>query len=204
MNIYLVRHGKDEEGYRGGWSRRGLVEEGRSQSRKLGRYLREPSEEYGIRTLIASDLPRAAETAEEIERQIGISCVYSPLWREMNNGDLAGMPNPEAEAKYPGVYFNALEMDTPFPGGETPAHFRSRIAEAFDGLCAQAESGEADSNILLITHGGVINVLYYHLKGQEWTNRSPFYPIDQTAIHTVSRTAEGWRIVASNQLPHLT
>lgn len=28
MRIYLVRHGMDNEGYRGGWSQRGLVAEG--------------------------------------------------------------------------------------------------------------------------------------------------------------------------------
>ncbi|WP_302476272.1 hypothetical protein [Paenibacillus sp. DCT19] len=28
LKIHLVRHGADEDGYRGGWSQRGLVEEG--------------------------------------------------------------------------------------------------------------------------------------------------------------------------------
>ncbi|OWA33472.1 histidine phosphatase family protein [Saccharibacillus sp. O16] len=203
MNIYLVRHGKDEEGYRGGWSRLGLVEEGIIQSRKLGQYLREHEQSYGIRTFIASDLPRAMQTANEIGQKLAIPPVYTEEWREMNNGDLAGMPNTEAEAQYPGVYFNTLRMDTPFPGGETPAHFQARIIRAFDRLCAKIESGEIESNLLLVTHGGVINVLYYHLSGEEWTNQSAFHSIEQTSIHTVTKTAEGWRITARNATPHL-
>ncbi|MNY56617.1 hypothetical protein D3C86_1927170 [compost metagenome] len=31
MSIYLVRHGRDDEGYRGGWSQRGLNTEGYSK-----------------------------------------------------------------------------------------------------------------------------------------------------------------------------
>ncbi|WP_172254319.1 histidine phosphatase family protein [Saccharibacillus deserti] len=202
MHIYLVRHGMDEEGYRGGWSRRGLTEEGIAQSGRLGDYLRDHSETYGIRTLIASDLPRAAETARQIAQKTGLRCVYSQEWREMNNGDLAGMPNPKAEAKYPGLYFNALEMDSPYPGGETPAHFQERILRAFGELCDRIEKGEIEANVLLVTHGGVINILYYALKGQEWTNRAAFYPIDQTAVHTVTKTDEGWKITEENVLPY--
>lgn len=36
MAIYFVRHGQDEEGYRGGWSQRGLIDEGIRQAEKLG------------------------------------------------------------------------------------------------------------------------------------------------------------------------
>ncbi|NGZ76959.1 histidine phosphatase family protein [Saccharibacillus alkalitolerans] len=202
MNIYLVRHGMDEEGYRGGWSRRGLAEEGVAQSRRLGDHLRDHSETYGIRTLLASDLPRAAETAREIGQKTGLGCVYSEEWREMNNGELAGMPNPEAENKYPGLYFNTLGMDTPYPGGESPAHFQARICRAFGKLCAGIESGGTEANVLLVTHGGVINVLYYHLNGREWTNRAAFYPIAQTGMHTVAKTDEGWKMISENALPH--
>lgn len=36
LAIYLVRHGKDDEGYRGGWSQRGLNTQGYRQAEKLG------------------------------------------------------------------------------------------------------------------------------------------------------------------------
>nr|WP_229106801.1 histidine phosphatase family protein [Paenibacillus sp. 1001270B_150601_E10] len=113
----------DEEGYRGGWSNRGLVKQGVVQSKKLAAYLVQHAEDYHIQTLLSSNLTRAAETAKEIEQSLQVKAIYSDEWREMNNGILAGMPNKVAEERFPGVYFNTLQMDTPFPGGETPTHF---------------------------------------------------------------------------------
>ncbi|WP_263363193.1 phosphoglycerate mutase family protein [Ornithinibacillus gellani] len=52
MAIYLVRHGKDEDGYRGGWSQRGLVEEGIQQSKMLGKYLKEHQDDLRFIVLL--------------------------------------------------------------------------------------------------------------------------------------------------------
>ena len=114
MKIFLVRHGMDEDGYRGGWSNRGLVDQGVLQSKKLAEYLNQHPEQYGIHTMLSSDLARAVETTNEIEQILKIESIYSEEWREMNNGILAGMPNKVAEEKYPGVYFNTLQMDLHF------------------------------------------------------------------------------------------
>ncbi|GIP31977.1 phosphoglycerate mutase family protein [Paenibacillus sp. J2TS4] len=51
MAIYLVRHGKDEDGYRGGWSDRGLIDEGIRQSEKLAQYLWDNRSLYKIKSL---------------------------------------------------------------------------------------------------------------------------------------------------------
>lgn len=203
MKIFLVRHGADEEGFRGGWSKRGLIEQGVLQSRRLGEYLHRYQDEYGIRTMMSSDLTRAVETTREMERSFNQEAIYSQDWREMNNGYLAGMPNQEADTRYPGVYFNTLGMDAPFPGGETPKHFYNRITKAFESLCMKLECQEVKSNVLLVTHGGVVNVLYYHLNGQEWTNKSPFFPIDNTSVHTVEMISDQWKVTEKNSMKHL-
>ena len=52
MKIYFVRHGKDDETYRGGFSSLGLVPEGVEQAKRLGLYLKEKKEEYGINRII--------------------------------------------------------------------------------------------------------------------------------------------------------
>ncbi|WP_145328737.1 histidine phosphatase family protein [Paenibacillus xylanexedens] len=204
MKIFLVRHGADEEGYRGGWSQRGLTEAGVIQSRALGMYLYEHAEQYDIQTVISSDLPRAVQTSTAIEESLGIQGIYTADWREMNNGELAGMLHAEADEKYPGVYFNTLKMDTAFPGGETPSHFYTRIRNAFENLCIQLEEKRIQSNVLLVTHGGVINILHYVLANKEWSNTSSFYPIDNTSIHTIEKTKDGWSMLDTNRIPHLT
>lgn len=104
MLIYLVRHGSDDDKYRGGWSELGLTEEGIEQSKQLGKYLSKNRQKYQIDTLISSDLRRTIETVSEIEIKLNISAVLSPEWRETNNGDLAGMLNSEALIKYPGLF----------------------------------------------------------------------------------------------------
>jgi len=193
----------DDEGYRGGWSQRGLVKEGIIQSQKLGRYLKENSQKYNINTIISSDLPRAMETTKEIEKEMKIKCMYHEEWREMNNGLLAGIPNREAELKFPDIYFNTLHMDTAFPNGETPRNFYERICRSFNELCRKIEEDNVDTNVLLVTHGGVINIIYYYLKNQEWSNKSRFYPINHTSVHTVEKRADGWKLSEMNGTKHL-
>ncbi|WP_422657561.1 histidine phosphatase family protein [Paenibacillus sp. EC2-1] len=203
MKIFLVRHGMDEEGFRGGWSNRGLIEQGVHQSKKLAQYLVEQSDQYGINTILSSDLTRAVETTREIESILKLEATYSVEWREMNNGELAGMEHKEAEVKYPGIYFNTLQMDTAFPGGEIPQDFYNRICKAFNDLCMNLENKKVQSNVLIVTHGGVINVLYYLLNGEEWTNKSPFHSIENTSVHTIERTANGWGMTERNFMNHL-
>lgn len=40
LNIYFVRHGKDDGNYRGGWSDLPLVAEGKEQVKKLAEFLK--------------------------------------------------------------------------------------------------------------------------------------------------------------------
>lgn len=65
------------------------------------------------------------------------------------------------------------------------------------------EHQEIEPNVLLVTHGGVINVLYYYLEGRKWTNKSEFYPIDNTSVHTVEKSQDGWKITGKNDTRHL-
>ncbi|WP_081890282.1 phosphoglycerate mutase family protein [Paenibacillus tyrfis] len=59
MAIYFIRHGIDEEGFRGGWSQRGLIVEGYRQSEKLGSYLKENQSSFQLHRVVSSDLQRA-------------------------------------------------------------------------------------------------------------------------------------------------
>lgn len=203
MKIYIVRHGMDDETYRGGWSQRGLVEEGIIQSQKLGQYLKDNIGKYEIKTIISSDLQRAVETSRAVEQQLSITGMPLKEWREMNNGELAGMLHQEAERKYPGIYFNTLQMSSPFPGGESPLNFYHRICASFRDLCRKIEAQEIEDNVLLVTHGGVINVSYYYLQGHPWTNKSLFRPVGHASIHTVEKRSDGWKLSDKNFKKHL-
>jgi len=204
MIIYLIRHGKDNDNYRGGWSDLGLVEEGINQSKLLAEYLYKNKEKYKIDTLISSDLRRAVETTQEIEKKLNISAKFSSKWRENNNGILSGMLNSEALQKYPNLFFNTLRMDEQYPEGESPVEFYNRIKESYNKLCNRILNGEIGPNVMLVTHGGVINIIYHIVKGIKWTNKcSPLCKLTTTGIHAIEYTVDGWKITISNNIEHL-
>ncbi|SER33621.1 probable phosphoglycerate mutase [Gracilibacillus ureilyticus] len=202
MAIFFVRHGKDDESYRGGWSQRGLIAEGIEQSRKLGSYLAGKNDDFKITRIISSDLTRALETAECITDHLPLEIEHSEKWRETNNGVLAGMANEEANLKYPGLYFSSLAMDEKYPGGDSPNETYSRIKQVWEDICEEHKENEGE-NILIITHGGVINIVYHLLKGLEWTNKTSRFPVTYTSIHAVEFQNKSWCLTKENETNHL-
>lgn len=179
MKIYLIRHGKDDENYRGGWADLGLVPEGEQQATQLAHFLSEHKNTYPISKIITSDLKRTVQTAEYIQKELNIPFVLSKDWREMNNGDLAGMLNSVALEKYPGLFFNTLRMDEAYPNGESPIEFFNRIKQTYFDLL----SNKSNDNAAIITHSGVINIIYHIVKNIEWSNKNKSFPIKNASIH---------------------
>lgn len=66
MRIFFVRHGKDDENYRGGWSTKPLIEEGKKQVEKLELFLENQQENYKIEKIVSSDLERTKQTTNII------------------------------------------------------------------------------------------------------------------------------------------
>lgn len=203
MAIYMVRHGQDEEGYRGGWSQRGLIDEGIRQAEKLGQYLNEYKHDFNIHRIVCSDLQRAYQTAAIIADKLGLPFRNSEDWREMNNGLLAGIPNSVAEEKFPGLYFSSLRMDERYPGGESPRENFARIKKTFTRLCQDQLATNHHENVLVVTHGGVINIIYHLIKDIAWSNKNPFFPAANTGLHRVEFRDGRWELTLENAAPHL-
>ena len=154
LEIYFVRHGHHQEGVRGGWSSHSLSQLGVVQSSLLAERLRR--EGTTVDSLVSSDLPRAAETAEVLSQVLRVAMSPAEEWREVDNGVLAGMPEEQAQDTYPGLYWSSLEPDQPYPGEESPATFRRRIEGAFRSLCGRPLQGHIGPKIMVVTHGGPI------------------------------------------------
>lgn len=197
-----MRHGKDEEGFRGGWSQRGLVAEGIQKSYRLGKYLRENHKDFNITRIISSDLKRALDTSKFIAESLQLPIEKSKEWRETNNGLLAGMPNDEANEKFPGLYFNRLRMDERYPGGESRIENFTRIRSVLEKTLADQISGNRRENVVIVTHGGVINIVYHILKEIEWTNKNKFFPIFHTSIHKIEFVKNKWKVTQENVVDH--
>lgn len=183
MKLILVRHGQDDTGCRGGWYAGGLTPEGTAQAGRLAARLKTHCGDYGISAIITSDLPRAEATAALIADDLGIEVQKEPRLREINNGDLAGMPNETALLEYPGLFFNTLQMDEAYPNGESPREFFERVKDWFGAFTATHR--DKTGAVLAVTHGGVINILHHLVTGIPWSNRSPAFKAEPCCMHLV-------------------
>ena len=172
--IYLMRHGADPSDRYGGWSAHGLTKKGINQVHVAKSKLCN----QGITQIFSSDLTRARETAEIVADELSLEITYLPQFRESNNGYLAGMLKTEAAEKYPGIYWNALEWTEAWPGGESPKQFFARIQSAWCEFRQQV----GDNNVLLVSHGGVMNVILCSEHGIPYTNKETHFQIGDAEI----------------------
>lgn len=184
MKILFVRHGKDDSGYRGGWSAMDLTDEGKIQAAKLAEFLYAQKCNLNISGIVSSDLPRTVSTAKAISDKLEIPFRVDTQLREMNNGELAGMKNEVAVIKYPGLYFNTLEMDEKYPNGESPKEFFDRIRGWFFNFIRIY--GQFENNIVVVTHSGVINIVYYIVNEMNWTNKAKPFKVSNCSLHILN------------------
>lgn len=171
MSIYLVRHGQDDEHVRGGWCNHGLIKEGIEQSENLGNKL----SAITFDKIYSSTLNRAIETTNIIQRKLKTknNVIYTDQLREINNGLLSGMKHEVAEKKYPGLYYSSLEFDEKYPLGESPKEFYNRI----DNFWNTEIIPQDKKNILIVTHGGVINIILHIFNDLTYSNKKMIFPI---------------------------
>ncbi|WP_344982817.1 histidine phosphatase family protein [Deinococcus rubellus] len=172
LRLIFVRHGQDDESRRGGWSRFGLTTLGIKQARDIGLRIRQFIS-YPF-ALISSDLNRARETCDYIEDALETVATYDDQWREINNGDLAGMLNAEANVKYPGLYFSTLRYNESYSGGESPELYFRRIESTLLNTIEYLVERNLKTGIV-VTHGGCISIVYHILMKIEWSNASRAY-----------------------------
>lgn len=182
MVIYFVRHGKDDENYRGGWSKLPLIEEGKEQVSKLAIYLEKNIGEFNIQKIISSDLKRAKQTAEIINENLNLPIEYTKRLREIDNGEIAGMLNSEVEKRFPGIYYKSLKINERYPGGESPIEFYNRIIKDFEDIL---EENKNIGNLMIITHSGVINIIYRYINNMKWSNKIKSIEIDNASIYSL-------------------
>lgn len=182
MRIFFVRHGKDDGNYRGGWSLVPLTEEGINQVKKLSEFLNTKKDCYNIEKIISSDLERARQTTNIINEKLNVNVEFTERLREMNNGKIAGMLNEDVEKIYPRLYYNTLRMDERYPGGESPIEFHDRIIKDFKDIVKENKN---HNNIMMVTHSGVINIIYRYINNMEWSNKIKSINVSNASIYSL-------------------
>lgn len=174
--LYLMRHGLDDETYVGGWSDVGLVSKGIDQVIEAANSLKN-SDDIIINNIVSSSVKRAEETAQIVAQIMGInSYSVSSTLKEQNKGDLNGMPIEEVNSLYP-EYASNVDINTTYPNGESLIDLYKRIKDNLEYFNSLADG------TLLITHRGVINMLYYILNDIPLDMDKGKFAVTHASIH---------------------
>ena len=173
-----------------------LSDTGLWQARQLARALAgEP-----LSAIYASDLQRAHTTARAIAETTGAPLVPEPALRERSFGELEGRTFAEIETELPEQARRWRQRDPHFApeGGETLVQLRERIAATTHRLAAQHTGGL----VVLVAHGGVLDVLYRLATGQE-LQAPRTWQLTNAAINRLLWTPEGLTLVGWADTQHL-
>lgn len=198
--LYIVRHGTTD------WNQSGRIqghmdiplnEAGRAQARLASGRLAP----LGATALYSSDLLRAYETAQIIGQSTGLRVVRQPGLREINFGVWQGLSSPQIRERDPEVYAarRANPYDVAPTGAETWRQFYDRAVQAVQEILAVTEA----QRLIVVTHSGVCTVVGLRAQGFDCTGKRTFES-HNCGIHTIAVYGETWRVVALNDVTHLT
>jgi len=174
-----------------------LNDTGRWQAQRLARALaaREP-----IDVVYTSDLLRAWETARAVSETTGAPVVTDEGLRERGFGVFQGKTFAEIEAALPEESLRWRKRD-PFwapEGGESLTTMRRRVVETLHTLASR----HAGEQIVLVAHGGVLDLLYRAATGQG-LQAPRTWLVGNAAINRLLWTPEGLSLVGWSDTSHL-
>ena len=158
--IYPVRHGQSEWNVlrrtQGQIPHPQLTDLGRRQASAAAEAIRADTELNGqaVRSVVASDLVRAVQTARIIADALAAPIHLDGRWREQYLGRLEGLGYGETDAELAGT---RAGPDAPIGGGESARQVAERVAAALEDL----DPTEA----VVVTHGDTIRCLLAHVTG---------------------------------------
>lgn len=165
INLYLIRHGRQNSGLCNVDVE--LSTEGINQAELL----RERLLNYEIDALYSSNLIRARQTADILNRSLQLPIIIKDEIREISFGDLEGETDEYINANFHDFKQeqNKLLEDIPYPGGENGTSVYERAMPIIQEI---VQSGK--KNIAVVTHGGTIRVLLAALFGKNQAKRFLF------------------------------
>ena len=169
--IYLMRHGLDDERYVGGFSDVSLIDEGIEQVKNN----RIKLTSLNIKRIISSDIKRARETTGIVNEILGLPIEYDKRFRELDKGLLTGMEVMKAKEEYP-EFFDDVKITDKYPQEEAMIDLYKRVIDIIPYLSTLNDT-------LIVTHRGVINMLYYILEEVELDMNKKRFNVDHASIH---------------------
>ena len=174
----------------------GLNAHGHWQAEQVGRALADENSA----ALYASDLWRTYDTALAIGAATGLAVQTDAGLRERHFGIFQGKTFAEVEAQWPeqARAWRQREPDFAPAGGESLNVFRDRVLAAVNALAAR-HSGQ---QILLVSHGGVMDVLY-RAATHQGLQAPRTWQLTNAAINRLLWTTQGLSLVGWADEQHL-
>lgn len=173
-----MRHGQDNEDFVGGWSDVELIKEGIEQVYNSALWIKK---ELKIKKIICSDIRRAVQSAEIVSEVLNIPYEKNSCLREQNKGCMNGILKEDAYKKYPGFKDKEITVSTIFPDGESLRDLYNRMKDYLGELL------QMDDDTLLITHRGVINMIYFILNGKDVDMDKKQFGVTVASIHALDK-----------------
>lgn len=168
--IYLMRHGLDDERFVGGWSDVDLVPIGIEQVKASIEFIKK---NIDINKINSSDIKRAVTTSNIINNKLKIPIEYTSDLRELNKGLLNGKEVSIVREYYP-EYIKNKDIYKKYPQGECLMDLYIRINDYIN---------KVKDKTLLVTHRGVINMIYYSLNNIPLDTNKRLFDVTHASIH---------------------
>lgn len=159
MEILVVRHGQSvadiEDRYEGRADFE-LTELGLKQAESVSYWIKD---NYKIDIIYSSPLKRASKTAELIGKETNSKIIFDEALMEWDNGLLAGLYKKDANEKYP-LPKGGRKPHHELAEAESEINFRARAEMFWSKLLEKYEDEQNNTRICIVSHGGMINMLF--------------------------------------------
>ncbi len=198
--ICLVRHGEtawNAETRLQGHEDIALNATGEAQARAASEALKQ----HDFTAIYSSDLIRARQTAEATALRAGTSVQLDAGLRERHFGVFQGLTREEADLLHPGEYarLRMREPDAQPPGGgESLQTFSARVIASLDAIATR----HAGSQVLIVSHGGCLDVIYRMVTGKPLTEPRDF-PLGNATLNWIAMDHGRWTLLSWDERQHL-
>lgn len=155
MKLYIIRHGETFENASNRLQGRidsNLTEEGKKQALEVRNYFVDKE----VDLIVSSPLKRCVETANIISND-KIKIIYDDRLLGRDHGEFTGMPKEEVNFDDYWNYYKNIKYER----AENVVDLFNRVKKLIEELKEEYK----DKKIIIVTHSGVIRIMYYYFNG---------------------------------------
>ena len=209
MRCCIVRHGEtpwNADRRLQGHQDIPLNDLGLVQAEAAGQYLLRRHQQKPFAAVVSSDLLRAHQTAEAVAKTLNMPVQGESALRERHYGLFEGK-TPKEAAAYDPVAYGALVERADLSAAPGAAEPLQAMLERIEQCLLDLVRVYADQAVIIVTHGGVLDLLYRRAMGRALTGPRDA-PIPNAGLNWIDIEAEEqglrWTMVAWGQTEHLS